>query len=308
MDTAAPERARRVSLSVCFETAAEVALTVSVLFAFAPTFVKLASGPWRTEQEGHGPFIILAAAWLAWRAVAGVEIPPRAPAPVAGWLLLLSGLAALVVTRSQDVTMLEVAAQIPIVAGCVLLSRGWGVLRLLAFPILFLAFSIPPPGWMIDTLTVPLKTMISDLVAQLLYELGYPIAQNGVMIMVGSQEMMVKDACAGMNSIFALSAIGVFYIHEFARGSKPRMVILALAIVPVAVAANFVRVAALVLAGYYFGPDAIEGAAHDLAGVSLFVFSLLLFFALDALIVRMQALFGRSGLVRERRSSTRPSL
>ena len=35
------------------------------------------------------------------------------------------------------------------------------------------------------------------------------------MIMIGSYQFLVKDACSGMNSIFALSAIGVFYAYAF---------------------------------------------------------------------------------------------
>ena len=71
------------------------------------------------------------------------------------------------------------------------------------------------PDWLIDAATVPLKVFISDVVTRILYAAGYPIAQNGVMIMIGSYQLLVKDACSGMNSIFALSAIGVFYAYAF---------------------------------------------------------------------------------------------
>ena len=260
-------------------------LGLCVLIGFAPTYYKLMRGPWQTEQEGHGPLIILAAIWLAWQARARIASAVSRPAPIAGWATLVFGLAMLVLTRSQDVTMIEVAAQIPILAGCILLLAGWEMLRIVAFPLGFLVFSIPPPGWIMDALTVPLKAAVSDQVADLLYNLGYPVAQNGVMIMIGSYELMVKDACAGMNSIFALSAIGVFYIHEFVRGSKLRAIVLFLAIVPITIIANFVRVMALVLIAYYFGIDAIEGFIHDITGFALFAVALGMFFLLDGVLV-----------------------
>jgi exosortase len=112
--------------------------------------------------------------------------------------------------------------------------------------------------------------------------LDYPVAQNGVMIMIGSYELMVKDACAGMNSIFALSAIGVFYIHEFALNSGPRSILLMMSIIPITILANFARVMALVLIAYYTGVDSIEGVFHDLTGFALFVVALAMFFLLDA--------------------------
>jgi len=100
-------------------------------------------------------------------------------------------------------------------------------------------------------------------VTNFLYSLDYPIAQNGVVIMIGPYELMVKDACSEINSIFALSAIGFFYVHEFVRGKWVRGAILIASILPITVLANFFRVLALVLGAYYLGVDRIEGVFHD---------------------------------------------
>ena len=141
---------------------------------------------------------------------------------------------------------------------------------------------------------MPLKVWISDIVSNLLYDLGYPVAQNGAMIMIGSYELMVKDACSGMNSIFALSAIGIFYIHEFVRDNPIRKVILILSIVPITILANVFRVVTLVLGAYYIGVDTIEGLFHDLTGIALFVFALMLFFLLDRVLIGVEYLAGRA--------------
>ena len=148
-----------------------------------------------------------------------------------------------------------------------------------------------------DALTVPLKARISDIVSNFLYALDYPVAQNGVMIMIGPYELMVQDACSGLNSIFALSAIGIFYIHEFVRNSPIRTLILIISIIPITILANFFRVLALVLGAYYFGVDTIEGLFHDMTGIALFVFALVLFFLLDTVLI------GASFLARRARAS-----
>ena len=155
---------------------------------------------------------------------------------------------------------------------------------------------MPPPGWLLDAFTVPLKVWISDIVSNSLYNLGYPVAQNGAMIMIGSYELMVKDACSGMNSIFALSAIGVFYIHEFVSNHPIRKVILILSIIPITILANVFRVVTLVLGAYYIGVDTIEGLFHDLTGIALFIFALALFFLLDRVLIgaRVPGRAGRS--------------
>ena len=268
-------------------------LFASIIAAYVPTFITLAQGPWQTEQEGHGPLIIAAAVWLVWQSRDRLRAATLAPSPVLGWVALLGGLAVLVVSRNQDIWFTEVASEIPVLGGCVLLLAGWPVLRILAFPIVFLIFSAPAPGWMVDGATVPLKVLISDLVTNGLYALGYPIAQNGVVIQIGPYQLLVQDACSGMNSIFALSAIGVFYVYAFRWHEKIRGLILMTLIIPITIAANFLRVVALVLIAYYFGVERIEGFIHDMTGIALFIVAVGLMFMCDGLIGLFADFIGR---------------
>src|SRR3984957_12681834 len=211
------------------------ALAASFFVAYLPTYLRLAGGAWQTEQEGHGPLIMLAAAWLAWQQRDRLKAVELRPALIAGWIILLLSLLLMAVTRSQDIPMIEVATQIPVLWGCLLLIGGWPLARVFAFPLAFLVFSVPPPGWLLDGFTAPLKAWVSDGVANFLYDLGYPVAQNGVMIMIASYELMVKDACSGMNLIFVLPAIGFFYVHEFVTDDPVRRILLVLSTVPIAI-------------------------------------------------------------------------
>jgi exosortase len=190
----------------------------------------------------------------------------------------------LFMARTQDLISVEVLSELPVIAGCVLMLSGWKVLKILAFPIGFLFFTVPAPGWMVDGATVPLKVLISDWVTRFLYAVGYPVAQNGVVIMIGPYQLLMQDACAGMNSIFALSAIGMFYVYAFRWKSKLRSVILLTAIVPITIFANFLRVLTLVLIAYYGGIELVDGVLHDLTGIALFVFAITLVFILDGLL------------------------
>ena len=249
--------------------------------AYAPSILSLIDGPWQTEQEGHGPLIIAASLWLVWQSRDKLKAAVIAPAPILGWAVLLCGLLLMFLARTQDVLTVEVFSTIPSLVGCVLLVAGWPWLRILAFPIGFLFFAVPAPDWMIDAATIPLKVFISNLVTQVLYAAGYPIAQNGVMIMIGSYQVLVKDACSGLNSIFALSAIGVFYAYAFRWESKLRSFLLLAAIIPITIIANFLRVITLVLMAYYGGVDLLEGMVHDLTGIGLFVAAVVLLFLFD---------------------------
>jgi len=268
-------------------------LVGACIAAYVPTVMGLINGPWQTEQEGHGPLIIAASLWLVWQSREKLKVVEISPAPIMGWTILLLGLLLMFLARTQDVLPAEAFSIIPVITGCVLLSAGWPTLWILAFPIGFLIFAVPVPDWIIDGATVPLKVFISDSVTRILYAAGFPIAQNGVMIMIGSYQLLVKDACSGMNSIFALSAIGVFYAYAFRWQEKVRSVILLLSIIPITIAANFIRVITLVLIAYYGGPDMLEGTVHDLTGIGLFVVAVILLFLLDSILGLCAAAFGR---------------
>jgi exosortase B len=281
----------RKSAALYYEFRGPLVVAASFLATYLPTVKSLIDGPWQTEQEGHGPLIVAAALWLVWQCREKLKSTPLSPAPIAGWAVLLSGLTLMFLARTQGVLTVEVFSAVPVIAGCVLLLAGWTVLRVLAFPIFFLFFAVPMPDWLIDAATVPLKVFISDVVTQVLYAMGYPIAQNGVMIMIGSYQLLVKDACSGMNSIFALSAIGVFYVHAFRWDTKIRGSLLLAAIIPITILANFLRVLSLVLIAYYGGIDAVEGTLHDLTGIGLFVVAVVLMFLFDGLLALLEPLF-----------------
>ena len=55
-------------------------------------------------------------------------------------------------------------------------------------------------------------------------------------------------------------------------------------ILPIAFAANIVRVLVLVLVTYWFGDDAGQGFLHGAAGIVLMLVALAIFFTLDALL------------------------
>ena len=122
------------------------AMAAAFLIAYVPTYIRLANGPWQTEQEGHGPLIMLAAAWLAWQQRDKLQKIEQKPAPIAGWTILIVSLLLMAVVRSQDILMIETATQIPVLLGCLLLIGGWPLVRVFAFPLAFLIFSVPPPG------------------------------------------------------------------------------------------------------------------------------------------------------------------
>jgi len=180
--------------------------------------------------------------------------------------------------------MLEVGSQIVVLMALLLLFLGRGALRLVWFPLFFLVFMTPFPEALVAAVTGPLKSAVSVVAAELLYKIGYPVSRVGVILNVGQYQLLVADACAGLNSMFTLEALGLLYMNMMKYTSVTRNVVLSILVIPIAFIANVVRVMILVLVTYHFGDAAGQGFVHSFAGMVLFLVGLLLVLATDFLL------------------------
>ena len=276
-----------------------VPVGIGLCLLYVPTYVRLWNGVWQSEEQGHGPLILAVIAWLLWeRRTAFVEGDPR-PQSALGWAVLLVGLLSYVVGRSQDILILEVGSHIAVIAGSILIVRGTKLLKTVWFPIVFFVFMVPLPGILVDALTGPLKRHVSEVAEHLLYLAGYPIARSGVTLTIGQYQLLVADACSGLHSLYSLLALGLLFLYLTRRSSWLQTAVIGLAILPIAFAANVVRVILLVLITYYFGDEVGQGFIHGFTGIVLFVAALILLFGIDA----MLGLVVRRGLPFRRRAT-----
>jgi exosortase B len=267
----------------------ELALWWPVLFGllamYVPTYYNLATMLWQTEEQAHGPLILIVVIYLIWQQrdhlIADTAIMAK---PVLGSLILLFGLLLYVVGRSQDIYIFDIGSQIPVLIGILLLTRGVPALKALWFPLFFIVFMIPLPSFFVDAVTGPLKQHVSELAEAILYQAGYPIARSGVTLTIGQYQLLVADACSGLNSMFSLSAMGVLYLYLMRHTSWLRNGVIIASLLPIAFVANVVRVIILVLITYHFGDEAGQGFLHGFAGILLFIISLLFLFVLDGVL------------------------
>lgn len=282
MSTLAP-RAPALDAPAALKTWWPVLLGLAAMYV--PTYYDLANGLWNSEEHAHGPIVLIVALFLIWRSRAALlASPSQHPRPALGWSLLVVGLLAYALGRSQDIILFEVGSQIPVLIGAMLITIGASAVRAMWFPLLFLIFIVPLPSFLVDAATGPLKQYISVIAENILYAVGYPIARNGVVLTIGQYQLLVADACSGLHSMFSLTAMGLLYLYLMQRTSLARNVILIASILPIAFAANVVRVMILVLVTYHFGDEAGQGFVHDFAGILLFVVGLLFLFLLDWLL------------------------
>lgn len=259
------------------------ALIVLVLGAAAlagPTMVSVAQESWSTEQGAHGPIVLLTGVWLLFRAWkhAGPVAPPPVWRPV---LLMVPALAVFVVARISQIVEIEGYVMYGVLLIALYALVGGLMMKRLAFPLFYMAFVFPPPDTVVYALTLPMKIVITKSAVGLLSLFGYPVGYSGVWIQIGQYQLLVAAACAGLNSIISLSVLSTFYIYIRHAGDLSRALVLALFIVPVAMAANFLRVLILILLTYHAGEAAAQGFLHNFAGMTMFVAALMIMFAID---------------------------
>jgi exosortase B len=256
-------------------------IVAGLLLLYVPTYRDIAAVFWSREQGGAGPVVLAMWLWLLWRERAALQHgEPTRQSTVLGWSAIAVGAVLYALGRSQEVFQLEAGSQLAILPGIALVLLGIPNTRRLWFVWLFLAFTVPLPGSLVDTLLVPMKEAVSAAVTQLLFMAGLPIARDGVVIYVGHYQLFIADACSGLNGIVALAAVGVLYVYAADRRPLTVNCLLLAAIVPVAAFANLVRVTALVLATY-FGGDGLGQALHDYVGYAEIVLALGTFFLID---------------------------
>ena len=249
---------------------------------YLPVYWWAANGIWQSEEHGHGPLILAVLLWLFWTLHKPLLAAASEPKPALGWPLFALGLLIFVAGRVFSISIFELGSQPFIVAGVLLLMKGLPALRLAWFPVLYLVFMIPLPGIFVDAVTGPLKQWVSVIVEGVLYGLGYPIARTGVTMTIGQYQLLVADACSGLNSMFSLSALGTLFMYIMARESRLHNAIMLASILPIAFAANIIRVITLVLVTYHLGDEAGQGFLHGAAGMVLMLAALAIFFALDS--------------------------
>ena len=251
---------------------------------YGPSYYNLSRTIWASDEQGHGPIILAVSAWLLYRKHAEFAALTRSPRNFAGSVLLLLGIAAYAIGRSQSIWTLEIGSQILVLTALLLFFFGYAGVRLAWFPLLFLVFMIPWPGDWVSFVTSPLKSAVSAVASSILFAAGYPVGRSGVILTVGQYQLLVADACAGLNSMFTLEALGLLYMNIMQYTAVARNVLLAILIIPISFAANVIRVMILVLVTYHFGDEAGQGFVHGFAGMVLFIVALSLILFTDKVI------------------------
>jgi len=233
---------------------------------------KLVSDWWQIPDFSHGFLVPFFAAYLVWEkreVLRGTKVTPSWN----GIAVMALGVAVLLLGVYGSELFLSRVSLIILLAGVVLCFGGRLYLKELRFALLVLLLAIPIPDILFNQITFPLQILASKLASSLLPLFGVPVLREGNVIELPLMKLEVAEACSGIRSLMSLFTLAVFYGY-FLEKSLWRRVLLVLASIPIAIAANAVRIVGTGLCVQYWDPDKAMGFFHEFSGWVVFLVSL----------------------------------
>ena len=234
--------------------------------------VKLVTDWYELPDFSHGFLIPFFAAFLLWDKRRELQDTAIAPSWAGVWLVVLGLFVLLLGVFGADL-FLQRTSFVLLVAGLVWTLLGRAMLGQVKFVLFVLLLAIPLPAVLFNQITFPLQILASRLASALLPLAGVPVLREGNVIQLPAMQLEVAEACSGIRSLMSLFTVAVIYGY-FLERKAGRRVVLALASVPIAVAANGARIFGTGLCVQYWDPEKAMGFFHEFSGWLMFVVSL----------------------------------
>ena len=249
-------------------------LVIALLLAavYYKVAAKLVFDWYDLPDYSHGFLVPFFALFVLWDGRDLIRATPIKPS-WAGLSLVLPGLAILILgVYGADLFLSRISFLI-LLSGILWTFFGRKMLKALRFPLFILLLAIPFPAIVFNQITFPLQLLASRVASSILPLLGVPVLNEGNVLELPVMKLEVAEACSGIRSLMSLFTLAVFYGYFLERGTR-RRVILALASIPIAVAANAARIVGTGLCVQYWDPDKALGFFHEFSGWVMFVISL----------------------------------
>jgi exosortase len=258
------------------------AIVAAVVF-FVWLFWPILGVRWRYYDEqprySHCPLLpAVSALWVydRWDALKAL---PRTVSR-GGLVAVVLCVAAYLYGRVVSMNFLQHLSMLATVAACVWALCGARMLRACAFPLAYLALTMPLPKAWDEAISQPLQSIATRASEAVFDAFGWVVVRQGNVLQLPGLKLLVEDACSGIHSLYALVCLGIAWVAFVERPPWLRAV-LVVATVPVAILANTLRVIVSGILAYEVDPKYAEGTSHAATGMIVFVTGLLLFLFVD---------------------------
>jgi exosortase len=246
------------------QRAAWALLAGAILWSYGGTLAGLIHRWWTEPDYVHGFLVPIFSFVILWNRR---HVLPTLTLQGSWWGLAFLGLAALMRWASAYFYfgLIDAYSLVPCLAGVVLLIGGWQALRWAGPSILFLIFMVPAPGLVGDLLSHPLQRIGTITSTFILQTLGISAVAQGNVIFLTEGELGIAEACSGLRMMMLFLAVCVGATFFMKSGPWVKTLVI-LSAVPIALAANVMRITLTGVLYQLASHDVAEVVYHDLAG------------------------------------------
>ncbi len=243
---------------------------------------------WNDPDFSHGFFVPLFSGFVVWQKRKDLSRLTLRPSWF-GLVIVIAALMTLIVGVLGAELFLSRSSLVILLAGLLVFFCGWRFFGAVLFPWAVLFLMIPIPAILYNQITFPLQFFASKLATSLLVFVGVPVLREGNVINLPSMSLEVVEACSGIRSLLSLITLAIVYGYLL-EAKVWKRIVLAISAIPIAVAANGVRIMGTGLLGQYWNPDKAQGFFHEFSGWVVFLLSVAMLFLLH----RVLSFFTRS--------------
>lgn len=248
----------------------------AVVLLFFPTWLWLGDAWLSDPYYSHGPLVLLISLYFVW--ARRKVFTERAPAPNnRGLVLVIAALSAHLWATAWRAYYIS-ALMIPVaLLGLLIALFGWQLARRFLFPLGFLIFMVPLPlaerfGPVLEGWTATSATAFAQFV-------GVAARNEGSQVFLPNSTFTVGIPCGGLRSVIAITTLVTLWVYIVHARAWARGIVL-LAAIPIALAANTLRITLLFAIASAWGAEVGMDYFHSWSSPVLFLLAFALLLAL----------------------------
>lgn len=249
-------------------------LLASFLILFSHVLLKLLKDWSQNPNYSHGfliPFITGYMIWEKRQDLFSIRFKPR------NWgiMIIFAGMIAFILGNLGAELFTTRIAMIITIYGLSFYLMGTEITKKLTIPFAYLLFMVPIPYIVWNKIAFPLQLLTSRLAESVVYLFGIAILRDGNILYLENITLEVADACSGLRSLMTMLALSSAFSF-LCKLSKMKKWILFISAIPIAIGVNVIRISLAALIAKYLGKHIVEGMTHQVSGLFIFLFGLVL--------------------------------
>lgn len=259
-------------------------VSLIALLLYAPVIARMARQFYGDPSYSHAFFVPFFSGYLIWNKRHDLERIEKEPS-MAGFGIVAGAIVLLYLGSIGAELFLTRVSLVIALVGLVIYFWGPKVARELAFPLSFLLLMIPLPAIIYSRMVFPLQLLSSRLATAVLERINlFPVLREGNLLILPHCTLEVVEACSGIRSLMSLVALALAYAYLADRSFGVRA-FLTIAMAPVAILGNGVRVVFAALLAQYKGAETVDGFLHPASALIIFLVAVIALLVLHGAIV-----------------------